>query len=346
MGKQALACSHKLADRRMSDASRSWRLLGLLSVSVLSLSCRGDAAAQCVAGQSVACACPGGGSGAQVCNATGAFERCNCGSVVVVPRPQAKCSLASLVCSDVATNGQTGWKLHNVVHTARKSGQHREAICIAQNSTTSTDKVLAGASYYEMSYAWDALGCRSNAVAAIEESLRVRPSDKNGWTETCARCAELSGKCEACKTTRSQPQTVPCPQDLKALAVVIAPAVRKKTPADMKWEDPMVEACKAILLPKPGWYVIASVQQDSPDRLISLHLAVDASNAEVVAIGEAMQLSITNTCNLKSIGVENQPGRASTVKTRYQCMHSRSDDEYRAEYDATIAPPKILFRER
>lgn len=334
--------------RRRRHAQRGYvRLFGCLVASLLSLNCHGDGAAKCVAGQSVACACPTAGSGVQVCNASGSFDACSCAGASAAnasPASKNKCEVASLGCSDIATRGLTGWNLHKLVYEARVGGRARDAICLAQNSINSADKVLAGASYYEMSYAWDALGCRTTAVGAVEDSLRIRPSNKNGWTETCARCAELSGKCDACKTSSSQAALVPCPQDLKALAVVVTSAIMRKTPPDTKWENVTVDKCRPILLPAPGWYVIASVQQDTPDRTISVHVAVNASNAEVVAVGEAAQRSIREWCGAEINGVENHPGRASTVRTRYQCSHSTHNDEYREDYESTISPPNINIR--
>jgi hypothetical protein len=47
------------------------------------MGCAGQSKPQCgVTGASVACACPGGGTGAQVCQSDGSYGACNCGESV------------------------------------------------------------------------------------------------------------------------------------------------------------------------------------------------------------------------------------------------------------------------
>lgn len=109
-----------------------------------------------------------------------------------------KCSLESLKCDQFSTQGRGGMKLHELVFSARTAGRHAEAICLAQHNVDSTDGWLVGASHFETSHAWEALGCHQVAVREIEASLQVRPRGRSGWKETCDRCRELGGRCVAC----------------------------------------------------------------------------------------------------------------------------------------------------
>ena len=304
--------------------------------------CGKNQAAKCVEGQSSACACPGGASGAQTCAASGAFGPCSCSAADPSTATAGKCSLTALGCTKFPTNGQTGWGLHKLVFDARNAKRFEEAICLADHSRNSADKVLAGASNYEASYAWEGLGCRAEAVSAIEESLRVRPSDKNGWRETCARCDDLKANCNACETT--SPERIACPST-KTLLAQVGPAMLARAPKDMKWSNPSVTLCIPIGLPQPGWYVVARVAQDAPDRDMEFHLAVDAKAFKVIATSEADQRSIREACDLKLRNVQDQPGAPSSLTLDEDCV-DKMERESKYKITATIAPPRITLTGR
>lgn len=228
----------------------------------------GNGSPKCIEGASVACACPSGGSGAQICASSGTFSACTCGSPIVAgsgsgsipsPRPNiaagASCSLDGLNCSTISTQGQEGWKLHKLVFDARQAGRFAEAICLAQHSFGSTDKVLAGASYFEASNAWEGLKCDAPAMKDIEQSLQVRPRGHSGWKETCDFCMKLGSACTACRLDAT---TAPCPADDKA-SLLLARALKTTLKVT-------VLKCAPGNFPDHGWAFVAwvGVRADDP----------------------------------------------------------------------------------
>jgi hypothetical protein len=130
------------------------------------------------------------------------------------------CTLAALNCDQFSTQGRVGRKLHELAFAAEQAGRHAEAICLAQPNVASNDGWLAGAANYDTSRAWEGLGCHELAIAAIETSLRVRPRDKSGWSETCDQCRRIGGTCAPCEASggpdTGSPVTVQAVDDLVA----------------------------------------------------------------------------------------------------------------------------------
>ncbi|MBA3538559.1 MAG: hypothetical protein H0T79_02925 [Deltaproteobacteria bacterium] len=252
------------------------------------------------------------------------------------------CTLDALNCASFATNGLIGMKLHEVVYKAGLARRYAEAICLAQNSINSADKWLAGASYYETSLAWDGLGCRANAISAIEASLGARPNNKNGWNETCARCVDLKASCGLCQAVKSE--RIECP-GISQLAMDVGTVMTKQAPSDATWTNPKVEMCIPIGLPHPGWYVLAWVQQDSPDREFWFHIAVDARTSKTVAISEAEQRKYNYVCDTKFGKVDDHAGAPSTVSMSVTCF-DKMENSSTSNLDAEIAPPKIILHPR
>lgn len=125
-------------------------------------------------------------------------EAAQTAGAATAPTPGSTCTIAALNCNQFSTHGQTGKKLHALVFAAEQAGRHAEAICLARSNLTSGDKWLAGAANFDSSRAWGGLGCREQAVAAIEVSLAVRPRDQGGWKETCEQCQKIGGTCAPC----------------------------------------------------------------------------------------------------------------------------------------------------
>lgn len=222
----------------------------------------GGKKATCVEGASVACACPGGGSGAQTCTKDGTYGTCACGSGgapvtssgSASPKANA-CTVDALGCDKFAAGGATGWKLHKKVYEARNSKRPEEAICLARANLDASDKVLAGAASFETAHAWEMLGCKPQAQTSVDASLAVRPKGKSGWKETCAYCKSLGGACEPCKTAAA----ATCP-DPKALRTLLAKAW--KTDASALEES---IACAGGKFPEPGYVVAVVVDTKSSD---------------------------------------------------------------------------------
>lgn len=312
----------------------------------------GSKAATCVEGATATCACPSGSTGAQVCSASGAYGPCSCTGSGVASEPVSNagsvtegstCSVDALGCSQYSAGGKTGMSLHELVYKTRLAGRYAEAICLAQaNLNGSTDTWLLGASHYEVSYAWEGLGCRTSAVVAIEGSLRERPSDKNGWKETCARCAELKANCKACEVAKTE--RIACPS-MSQLAADVGAAMLARAPSDTTWTAPTVEMCIPIALPQPGWYVIGWVQQDSPDREFWFHLAVDARTSKVLAISEEEQRKYNYACETKFGKVVDRAGAPSRVLMRVDCQ-DKMENTSGENLEAEIVPPKIVLHTR
>lgn len=300
------------------------------------------AKATCVEGASAACACPSGGSGAQVCNARGAFEPCSCVAPTTNPATHVSCSLDSVKCDKFSTQGVAGWKLHQLVFEARNAKRYDETLCLAKINFTSAESVLAGASYYEASYAWDGLGCHAAAVEAIEQSLHVRPSDKNGWKETCARCAELRGRCDRCTAAPPEVSRHACPS-AEALTNKLGRTMLRYAPEAGKWAEPSVSQCTPIALPDPGWYVIGSLHRDSPDRYFTFHMAVNAVSGMIVAASPGDERKYNYVCSITFGRSADKPGTTSSLPMQETCLDKMGVED-RTSYTAVIKPPQIEFQ--
>lgn len=252
------------------------------------------------------------------------------------------CSVDGLNCPSFSTQGLTGRKLHKLVFDARNEKRHAEVICLAQHSINSDDKWLVGASHFEASYAWERLGCRENAVSAIEASLDVRPSDKGGWKETCDRCSELNARCEPCHAAATK--RIACPSNSQ-LAMIVGDDMRKQAPSDTTWTKPKVEMCIPIGLPQSGWYVIGWVEQESPDREFWFHIAVDAQSSRILAISESEQRKYNYICETKFSKVDDRAGAPSTVSMRVECA-DKMGNTGGSNLEAEIVPPKIVLHVR
>lgn len=110
----------------------------------------------------------------------------------------AGCQLAALECHTYQGVTQTGTALHKLVYDARVAHRYAEAICLAQGNLGSSDAWLRGATHFEISNAWQGLGCKANAIDEVTASLAVRPREKGGWKETCDWCKDLGASCEVC----------------------------------------------------------------------------------------------------------------------------------------------------
>jgi hypothetical protein len=300
--------------------------------------------ATCVEGASVACACPTGGSGAQVCNARGAFEPCSCAAPATKAATGATCLLDSMKCDKFSTQGLAGWKLHKLVFEARNAKRDDEALCLARINFSSADAVLAGASYYEASYAWEGRGCRAAAVEAIEQSLHVRPSDKNGWKETCARCAELRGRCDRCTAAPPEASRPACPS-VEVLTQKLGHSMLRYAPEVGKWAEPSVSQCTPIALPDPGWYVIGSLHRDSPDRYFTFHMAVNAASGTIVAASPGEERKYNYVCSITFGRTIDRPGVASSLQMQESCLDKMGVED-RSSFTATIKPPQIEFQSK
>lgn len=255
--------------------------------------------ASCIEGQSSACACPNGSTGAQVCNSHGAFGSCSClgPSTTPVASGSASCSMAALNCASFSSQGRTGWALHKLVFEARSAQRYAEAICLASTSISATDTVLAGASHFESAQAWHGLGCNANAIAAITASLQVRPHHRDGWQETCDYCKALGAPCAECQESALRP----CPAEAKAALLLGAALKTSKKVTVMK--------CVAGRFPDPGWALVAWVgdRADAP-----------ASHAGSIDDGQAAHLHHT---------VLRDTGTVVANVDREATWHERNDDE-------------------
>lgn len=228
--------------------------LGIVVLLVTGSACS-SRKASCIEGQSSACACPNGSAGAQVCNSSGAFGSCLCLGAPATPVSSgaASCSVAALQCASFSSQGKTGWALHKLVFEARNAKRYAEAICLASNSISAADTVLAGASHFESAQAWQGLGCNANAITAITASLQVRPHHRDGWQETCDYCKALGAPCAECQESALRP----CPADAKAAALLGAVLKTSKKVTVMK--------CVAGRFPDPGWAFTAWVGERADD---------------------------------------------------------------------------------
>lgn len=235
------------------------RLVVMVLFVVAQVGCGSKERATCIEGQSAACACPSGETGSQTCEPKGKFGPCTCSGTSSLSAQgdsagaassgaTAKCSVAALQCISFSTRGETGWDLHKRVFNARKAKRYGEAICLAVHSLNASDKVLAGASYFEAAKAWKGLGCEAKAAAAIELSLRVRPRGRSGWKETCDLCVELGMPCASC---RIKPAVEPCPSALDAAALLTLTFATTKKVSVLK--------CSPGSFPEPGWAFVAWV---------------------------------------------------------------------------------------
>lgn len=348
--RQFWLCSSTLTPTscNIEDVERSCWALSILIGNVLTSACGNELAPRCVEGASVACACPSGGSGAQTCDSAGKFLPCSCASVPANTissdagstsgsNASTKCSIDGLHCENFKTNGLSEWKLHELVFQARNAKRFEEAICLAQLSTRSADKVLAGASYFEQSHAWEGLGCRDMAVGAIEQSIQVRPSDKNGWKETCARCEVMRADCAPC--TNLTADRVPCPS-MDRLAAIVGESMLKQAPPGDTWRNAKSEMCIPIGLPHPGWYGIGWVERESPDREFWFHFAIDAKTSRVVAISGPAQRKYNYVCETKFEKVMDTAGKPSKVMMTVDCM-DKMGNASPSKIEATVVGSKI-----
>lgn len=317
-------CQHRLRVLRHRHARTdglqisSWHLLVALICGAMAVGCGGGGeASKCVEGQSVACACPGGGSGAQTCNARGAFESCSCPSAAPSPLAQtpntargagigsagsagsATCKLEELRCERFSNQSKAGWALHELVHAARKARRYAEAICLAQASTKSGDAALVGASHFEMAKSWEGLGCIVNAMTAIGESEQVRPRGRGGWKETCDYCLELGAACPRCLNV--EPTLRACPTGSAAVSLLakVLKTGRKVT----------VQTCAPGRFPDAGWAFVAW----NGERADLAGSSAGNEGNEYAARLEHVIVSDANALVARS-------GRAAT-------WHERNDDE-------------------
>jgi hypothetical protein len=254
-----------------------------------------------------------------------------------MPNP---CSFTALKCDKYSTKGRAGAKLHELVYEARNAGRFAETICLASNSFDSGDSWLAGASHFEASYGWEGLGCHASAVTEIEASLSMRPRDKPGWKETCARCAELSGKCVAC--TSAKLDRIACPS-IDHLTAKLGPNMGAYSPSEGTWGEPKVTMCTPIGLPQAGWYVVGTLHREAPDHYYTFQMAVDAHTEKIIAVSEGEDTKYNYFCELKFIKIEDFPDKASRVHVKEICVDKMGHEDPDTISVAEIVSPNIVF---
>ena len=108
-------------------------------------------------------------------------------------------SACAPACEAFSADGKAGWKLNDSVADARKAGRFDEAVCLGQPLASDADKKLAAAATYELSAAWQGLGCPAQSVAAIQQSIGLRTPGSKGWTLACQQCRSVeASSCALC----------------------------------------------------------------------------------------------------------------------------------------------------
>lgn len=259
------------------------------------------------------------------------------------PKADERCSVDTLKCEHYSTQGRAGRKLHELVFAAQQTGRSAEAICLAQNNINTTDGWLAGATHFEASHAWEALGCHELAVSEIEAALQ-RPRDRS-WKDTCAWCARVHGHCDACEATQANASSSPPTQHASCAGVDAATANIQKAMLSFGqadgWNEPQVGQCMPINLPQSGWYVLGEMHRDAPDQYLTVHVVVDAKTAGVVAIGEGGFHKYNHVCDIKFGNVAGGPIDTGQVVTMTEKCIDKMGNPSETLWVARVTPPKI-----
>jgi hypothetical protein len=260
-----------------------------------------------------------------------------------VQKAADQCSVEALKCEQYSTQGRAGRKLHELVFAAQQAGRSAEAICLARNNVNTTDGWLAGATHFETSHAWEALGCHELAVTEIEIALQ-RPRDRS-WKDTCEWCAHVHGRCGACDAPQVNTSSSQSSDHASCAGVDAATANIKKAMLSLGqadgWNEPEIGQCVPINLPQSGWYVLGEMHRDAPDQYLTVHVAVDAMTAEVVAIGEGGFHKYNHICSIKFDNVTDGPIDTGQVVTMTEKCVDKMGSPFETLWVARVTPPKI-----
>ncbi len=136
---------------------------------------------------------------------------------------------------------------------------------------------------------------------------------------------------------------VQCPS-MKELSSRLGAGARNVPPNEFckSWDGFNAQGCVAIGLPQAAWYVVGNLTCRGMDRTQEMHIAVDASGWNIVAIGDGGQHT-HDLCNVTFRSIKDHNDAPSTVSMTKVCTF-KDNPRKTTNLDAEIDPPKITLR--